>query len=114
MRCRETSGILFNHPCEREAKYNCAQCNKPVCDRHMRYVADKPTCISCVRAGLKSDRTGRGRASGGYEDDPYFFYYYYGSSGDGGYDDGDFELFDGGDEAGAAYQMDDDGAWVGS
>lgn len=113
MRCKETSGILFNHPCERESTLNCAQCNKPICERHMRYAADKPTCISCVRGGLNAERTGQGRASTGYEDDPYFFYYYYGS-GSGGYDDDDFALFEGGDDVGAAYAMDDDGAWAGS
>ena len=114
-RCRETSGILFSHPCERQSQFNCVTCNKPICERHMRHAADKPTCISCVRSHLKASRTNEGRASSGYEHDPYFFYYYYGSAfgGGGGYDDADFALFDG-DDGGAAYAMDDDGAWVGS
>ena len=93
---------------------SCTQCNKPICERHMRYSSDKPTCISCVRGGLANERTERGRPSAGYESDPYFFYYYYGSRGGEGFGDDDFELFDGGGDAGAAYAMDDDGAWVGS
>ena len=112
MRCKETSGILFNHPCKREAAFNCFACNKPICENHMRYSEDKPHCITCMRTNLKESRTSKGRARSGYEDDPYFFYYYYGSSFDD-YDDDDYSLFDDSD-AGEAYAMDDDGAWAGS
>lgn len=113
MRCKEVSGILFNHPCEREATLSCTTCNKPICERHMRYAQDKPTCISCLRGALKEERESGRQASSGYQNDPYFFYYYYGSTGGSDYDQDDFALFDDSD-AGAAYAMDDDGAWAGS
>jgi|GEM_PF-1923646 len=116
MRCKETSGILFNHPCDQDATLSCNLCNKPLCERHMRYQADKPTCISCVRGHLQEQRKQGLTVAGAYERDPYFFYYYGSRSGGHGesFDDSDFELFDGGGDAGAAYAMDDEGAWAGS
>lgn len=117
MKCKENSGILFNHPCDQPSTLSCAACNKPICQRHMRYRDDKPTCISCIRTGL-SERRARGQTGTGgndrYDDDPYFFYYYGGYGGDDDpYTDSDFSLFDGGD-AGDAYAMDEAGAWAGS
>lgn len=114
MRCKETSGVLFAHPCSQDSTMSCTVCNKPICERHMRYKADKPACITCVRADLQQAREQGRRVAGGYERDPFFFHYY-GPMGRPGssYADDDFELFDGSD-AGAAYAMDDDGAWAGS
>lgn len=111
MKCKETSGILFSHACDQLGAMSCTTCNKPICERHMRHVADKPTCISCARKNLQDDRT-QGRNPSTYMQDPYFFHYY-GNSG-GAYNDNDFELFEGGAEAEGAYSMDDAGAWAGS
>jgi hypothetical protein len=116
VRCKETSGILFNHPCADEATLSCVRCHKPICERHMRYHQDKPHCVGCVRQMVQEERqAGRSHAAGRYADDPYFFYYYSRPGTSDAYGADDFALFEGGDdEAALAYATEDDGAWVGS
>ena len=116
MRCKETSGVLFSHPCSEEATQSCVRCNKPICERHMRYHQDKPHCVGCVRQmGQEERRAGQDQTSRRFVDDPYFFYYYSRPGASDGYSDDDFDLFDGSDDAAAlAYATEDDGAWAGS
>lgn len=112
-RCKETSGILFNHPCKDAATAKCTQCHRPVCERHVRRDAGRPECVSCLRNTMR-DRNARGSRAF-LRDDPYFYWYFHD---DGWFDDPyseqDFGVFD--ERAGAAVLAEEgfDGAWEGS
>ena len=113
MKCKERSGVLFNHDCDQNATQSCAHCNKPICERHMRHFQDKPACVTCVRSGLQDHRSRGEQLSNRYEHDPYFYFYYYGSSwSNDPYDADDYDLFD---TAPAGDWNDGDmGGWEGS
>ena len=113
-RCKETSGVLFSHPCKEQATGKCIRCQRPVCDRHLRTEQSRTFCVSCLRNDLR-DRNARGSRAF-LRDDPYFYWYFHD---DGWFDDPyheqDYSLFDAG--AGAAALAGDesfDGAWEGS
>jgi hypothetical protein len=73
-RCRETSGVLFKHPCRADAETTCVGCNKPICASHGRPFERGQVCVTCVRAQLKNPAM---RGSYGHlRDDPYFYWYY--------------------------------------
>lgn len=45
-KCKETAGVLFPHPCTREAVTNCGNCGLAICELHDR----EGRCIRCFRA----------------------------------------------------------------
>lgn len=112
-RCRESSGVLFNHPCDEEASDRCGQCSKPICARHQRKLNEQPICIGCAREHVKH-RPVRDASISGFGNDPYFFFYYDGFGfNDDPYDEADYALF----EAGAADPLNEDheeAGWEGS
>lgn len=108
-RCRETAGILFKKRCQHPATQNCASCNKPICRVHVRLLGDKELCITCARASIEDDPTGR-RSYAHLHDDPYFFWYYQSEVADP-YGESDFSLFDGG---GAVFASDVEDQWEGT
>ncbi len=111
-KCKERSGILFNHPCEEAATLGCTLCNKPICERHMRHYQDKPACMTCVRDTLKSHKARGTKMHDSYANDPYFFFFYDGSSwSEDPYDADDYDLFD---SAPASEDFGAEGGWEGS
>ena len=111
MRCRERSGFLFAHSCDRGATQQCSQCGKGVCKDHLR---PGTICVSCEK---KSGAAGGARAARGsrdsrHYDDPYWYsygfyddYHYY--------DDRDQRVFDPQSDraaAGEGFESDYDGS----
>jgi hypothetical protein len=92
MRCRERSGFLFAHACDRGATQKCTQCQKDICKEHVR---PGTICVSCEKrsggiAGAKRPRGGRDES---YYHDPYWYAYgYYDDY--HYYDDADHRVFD--------------------
>ena len=84
MICRERSGFLFAHKCDRPPEAMCARCGKSVCAQHVRAVEDQRWCVSCERAEVQAQRGApapRG-PKGGEDDlpwrrDPYDFRYHH-------------------------------------
>ena len=73
MNCQERSGFLFAHPCDRLAAWTCSTCQKQVCDAHVRNVAGRSQCITCMKtAGLQPPPP-----PGGVYDDPYWYSRYH-------------------------------------
>lgn len=49
-KCKETAGVLYPHPCTREATMNCATCQKAICSLHARDSRSGPSiCIACFK-----------------------------------------------------------------
>lgn len=49
-KCKETAGVLYPHPCTREATLTCASCQKAICSLHARDSRSGPAiCIACFK-----------------------------------------------------------------
>lgn len=48
-KCKETAGVLYPHPCSREATTSCGGCGRAICELHSRQVAANLLCISCFK-----------------------------------------------------------------
>ena len=49
-KCKESAGVLYPHPCTREATLTCGACEKPICALHSRdSSAGRPICIACFK-----------------------------------------------------------------
>ena len=56
-KCKESAGVLYPHPCSREACLTCSSCQKPICSLHARDASGGPTvCISCFKKLPNRDR----------------------------------------------------------
>ena len=109
--CKETTGLLFKHPCKNPATTRCAQCGKPVCAEHARSFENATYCITCLRALRKTDPVRWKRFSSTYYDDPYFYWYVTDQTWDD-YDESDYRLFQQGQQGYADRSYDSD--WQGS
>lgn len=87
--CQETSGFLFNHPCDRFAIQKCSRCQKRLCDDHSHLADDGVFCTTCLRARMLASDSSDPNAPNNpnryssryYDDDPFFYrdHYYRGS-----------------------------------
>jgi hypothetical protein len=92
VRCRERSGFLFAHSCDRGATQKCSRCGKDICKDHLR---PGTICVSCEKqtGGAGGVRRARGGRDEAYHDDPYWYSYgYYDDY--HYYDDRDQQVFD--------------------
>jgi len=92
VRCRERSGFLFAHACDRGATQKCSRCGKDVCKDRLR---PGTICVSCEKqaGGAGGVRRARGGRDEAYHDDPYWYSYgYYDDY--HYYDDRDQQVFD--------------------
>lgn len=49
-KCKESAGVLYPHPCTREATLTCSSCQKSICALHARNSASGPSiCIGCFK-----------------------------------------------------------------
>lgn len=56
-KCKESAGVLYPHPCSREASLTCATCQKAICTLHARDSRSGPSiCIACFKKIPDPDR----------------------------------------------------------
>lgn len=75
--CQETAGFLFSHACGEMAAYECAECQKKVCQRHAIDSGGTLLCVTCMK---KQRATNPSQSSSSSYDDypPYFYGDHYG------------------------------------
>ncbi len=108
MRCKERSGFLFAHGCDRLVASQCSRCSKPVCTDHLR---PGGVCVSCEKraSAAASSRGSRGSRSSRHYNDPYWYGYgYYDNY--HYYDEQDHRVFDPQAEPAETYEDDFDGS----
>jgi hypothetical protein len=88
--CEETAGFLFKHACGNDSAEVCADCDKPVCGKHLRQIREVGLCVSCAKLELERKQVndpksrlrrraprGKGRQTRVHrdfrDDDPYFY-----------------------------------------
>jgi len=93
MLCKERSGFLFAHDCDRIASSSCIECQKQICHMHTRTTERGALCISCHKKAGKAEAASPSREGRRYEGDPfgygdmYYDNYNY-------YDSDDYAAFD--------------------
>ena len=63
--CGDRRGFLFDHPCGHRARLRCAQCRRPICERHRHLYQGQGYCTACAAPNAEQ--------SGWYDDSPYFY-----------------------------------------
>lgn len=79
--CQEMAGFLFSHRCGDVAVRECADCQKPICQRHSIDSGGAMRCVACEKKLRGQQQSATNPAGGGrpYDHDPPFFYgHYYG------------------------------------
>jgi len=95
-RCRHKIGLLSLRDCGNPVVGLCVDCNRPVCDKHMKDTDRGTVCLECFTQNLE-DQEMSGEAARVYHRRTYYhstgyYPYYYGHS--LRYGDDDYRYFD--------------------